>query len=66
MKMRSLKPVYFNGTVQTEGSEFETLDQHGRELIRKGYAECVSEDTPAEQAEQAEQAAAAKKRTDKK
>lgn len=60
MKMRSLKPVYFNGTVQTEGSEFETLEQHGRELIRKGYAECVSEDTPAEQAEQA------KKRTDKK
>ena len=63
MKMRSLKPVYFNGTVQAEGSEFETLEQHGRELIKKGYAESVSEDTPAEQAEQAEQA---KKRTGKK
>lgn len=42
MKMRSLKPVYFNGVVQVEGSEFETLEQHGRELIKKGYAEQIS------------------------
>jgi colicin import membrane protein len=42
MKMRSLKPVYFNGVVQVEGSEYETLEQHGRELIKKGYAEQIS------------------------
>ncbi len=47
MKMRSLKPVYFNGAVQIEGSEFETLEQHGRELIKKGYAEQIGDDSEA-------------------
>lgn len=66
MKMRALKPVYFSGTVQTEGSLFETLEQHGRELIKKGYAESVSEDNSAEQPEQPEQPVVEKKRTGKK
>ena len=69
MKMRALKPVYFSGTVQTEGSLFETQELHGRELIKKGYAEQAGEDTPAEQPEQPEQpeqTAVEKKRTGKK
>lgn len=58
MKMRSLKPVYFNGVVQVEGSEFETLEQHGRELIKKGYAEQIGDD--AEEKANAEAEAKAK------
>ncbi len=54
MKIRSLKPVYFNGNVQVEGSEFETLEQHGRELIKKGYAEQISDDAEAEAKAKAE------------
>ena len=55
MKMRSLKPVYFNGAVQVEGSEFETLEQHGRELIKKGYAEQVGDDAEAKAKAEAEE-----------
>ncbi|HCW48333.1 MAG TPA: hypothetical protein DGH25_13390 [Erwiniaceae bacterium] len=39
MKLRSKKPIYHKGEVLTEGTEFETLEQHGRELVAKGYAE---------------------------
>lgn len=39
MKLRSIKPIYHKGEVLTEGTEFETLEQHGRELIQRGYAE---------------------------
>lgn len=39
MKLRSIKPIYHKGEVLTEGTEFETLEQHGRELIQHGYAE---------------------------
>jgi len=39
MKLRSIKPIYHQGEVLTEGTEFETLEQHGRELIQRGYAE---------------------------
>jgi len=60
MKMRSLKPVYFNGAVQIEGSEFETLEQHGRELIKKGYAEQIGDDSEATDKAEAE----AKERAD--
>ena len=38
MKLIALKPIYFGGTVVTEGLPLETLEQHGRELIKKGYA----------------------------
>ena len=59
MKMRSLKPVYFNGVVQVEGSEFETLEQHGRELIKKGYAEQIGDDAEAKAKADAEEKAKA-------
>lgn len=39
MKLRSIKPIYHKGEVLTEGTTFETLEQHGRELIQRGYAE---------------------------
>lgn len=39
MKLRSIKPIYHQGEVLTEGTTFETLEQHGRELIQRGYAE---------------------------
>lgn len=53
MKLKLLKPIYLNGEVLTEGKTFETLEQHGRELIRKGYAEASNveqtvTDAPAE------------------
>ena len=38
MKLRSIKPIYHEGVVLTEGTEFETLEQRGRELVEKGYA----------------------------
>ena len=39
MKMKTLKPLYLGGQTLTEGRSFETNEQHGRELIQKGYAE---------------------------
>lgn len=39
MKLIAIKPIYFEGNVLTEGAEFETLEQHGRELVNRGYAE---------------------------
>ncbi len=54
MKLIALKPIYFGGTVVTEGLQLETLEQHGRELIKKGYA--MSDETDnTEQPEQPEQ-----------
>jgi len=48
MKMKTLKPLYLGGQTLTEGRSFETNEQHGRELIQKGYAELdESEDEPA-------------------
>jgi len=38
MKLIAIKPIYFEGSVLTEGTEFETLEQHGRELVVRGYA----------------------------
>ncbi|MCL8555722.1 hypothetical protein NAB29_11105 [Proteus mirabilis] len=38
MKLIILRAIYFGGIVVTEGKEIETLEQHGRELIQKGYA----------------------------
>ncbi|HDC4778321.1 TPA: hypothetical protein O8U65_003491, partial [Enterobacter kobei] len=49
MKLIALKPIYFGGTVVTEGLPLETLEQHGRELIKKGYAMLDESDNPAEQ-----------------
>ncbi|EMF8519848.1 hypothetical protein V4E47_004926, partial [Enterobacter asburiae] len=46
MKLIALKPIYFGGTVVTEGLQLETLEQHGRELIKKGYAMSDETDNP--------------------
>ncbi|WPX89185.1 hypothetical protein [Pseudomonas asiatica] len=39
MKLKTLRPLYLGGQTLVEGTPFETIEQHGRELIRKGYAE---------------------------
>ncbi|MGQ7071573.1 DUF7210 family protein [Escherichia sp. SP-MK2] len=49
MKLIALKPIYFGGTVVTEGLPLETLEQHGRELLKKGYAMLDGSENPAEQ-----------------
>ena len=38
MKLKTLKPLYLGGVTVVEGRSFETGEQHGRELIQKGYA----------------------------
>ncbi|MDH0745737.1 hypothetical protein N5D61_05205 [Pseudomonas sp. GD03842] len=38
MKLKTLKPLYLGGQTLVEGTPFETIEQHGRELITKGYA----------------------------
>ncbi|KDF42552.1 MULTISPECIES: DUF7210 family protein [Enterobacter cloacae complex] len=55
MKLIAIKPVYFGGTVVTEGLPLETLEQHGRELIKKGYAMLDESENPAELEQQQEQ-----------
>ena len=55
MKLIALKPIYFGGTVVTEGLPLETLEQHGRELIKKGYAMLDESENPAEQEQLQEQ-----------
>ncbi|EDV0404708.1 DUF1839 family protein, partial [Salmonella enterica subsp. enterica] len=47
MKIIAQKPLYINGDVVTEGSVFETIEQHGRELINKGYAHLTEVDNSA-------------------
>jgi hypothetical protein len=44
MKLKTLKPLYLGGQTLVEGKSFETIEQHGRELIQKGYAEPDSSD----------------------
>ncbi|MBF8720192.1 hypothetical protein [Pseudomonas guariconensis] len=39
MKLKTLRPLYLGGQTLVEGTPFETIEQHGRELIHKGYAE---------------------------
>lgn len=47
MKLKTLKPLYLGGQVLSEGRAFKTIEQHGRELIQKGYAELdASDDEP--------------------
>lgn len=47
MKLKLKRPLYQGQDVIDVGQEYTTTEQHGRELIRKGYAEQV-EDKPAE------------------
>lgn len=49
MKLKLLKPIYHDGEVKDAGTTLETAEQHGRELIKKFYAQLVDEDNPAEQ-----------------
>lgn len=49
MKLLLIKPTYFGGTVVSEGNTIETTEQHGRELIKLGYASEV-DDSAAEKA----------------
>lgn len=44
MKLKTLKPLYLGGQTLIEGRPFETIEQHGRELIQKGYAELDTSD----------------------
>jgi len=46
MKLIALKPIYFGGVVVSEGHPLETLEQHGRELIKKGYAKTDETEKP--------------------
>ena len=39
MKLKTLKPLYLGGKTLVEGTSFLTGEQHGRQLIQKGYAE---------------------------
>ena len=39
MKLKTLKPLYLGGKTLVEGTSFLTAEQHGRQLIQKGYAE---------------------------
>ncbi|ELD2883037.1 hypothetical protein RM843_004568 [Salmonella enterica] len=68
MKIIAQKPLYINGDVVTEGSVFETIEQHGRELINKGYAHLIEIDNSAqpEQTEQPEQPEQPETKADKK
>jgi len=46
MKLIAIKPIYFEGNVLTEGTAFETLEQHGRDLLASGYAQEPGEKKP--------------------
>ncbi|HDM8376452.1 TPA: hypothetical protein P0N90_004275, partial [Yersinia enterocolitica] len=48
MKLIALKQIYFGYSVLDHGQEFETGEQHGRELLKKGYAKRPDELQPAE------------------
>lgn len=60
MKLTLIKPNYFAGKVISEGNDIETTEQHGRELIRLGYAKAVEDDAKAEADEKAQAEAQAK------
>lgn len=38
MKITLAKPIYHKGAVLLTGTDLDTSDTHGRELLRKGYA----------------------------
>lgn len=47
MKMKTIKPLYLGGKTLSEGSLFVTDEQHGRQLLLKGYAEeCDNDGEP--------------------
>lgn len=46
MKLIAIKPIYHNSKVVVEQETFETNEQHGRELVAKGYAVEVQVNLP--------------------
>ena len=47
MKMKTTKPLYLGGKTLSEDSVFVTDEQHGRQLLQKGYAvECDGDGEP--------------------
>ena len=44
MKLTLVRPNYHEGVVVPEGGTIETTEQHGRELVKKGYAREVADD----------------------
>lgn len=54
MKLTVIRPIYVEGKVLLEGDAFETLEQHGRELIKKGYAGQVGDDAESDEKAEAE------------
>jgi len=47
MKMKTTKPLYLGGKTLPEDSVFVTDEQHGRQLLQKGYAvECDDDGEP--------------------
>jgi hypothetical protein len=43
MKMKALRPICKDGKTLIEGEEFETGEQHGRELLTRGYASQIAD-----------------------
>ena len=41
-KMKACRPILVGRSVVCEGDEFETDEQHARELVAKGYAQMLS------------------------
>lgn len=62
MKMKAIRPIYKDGKTLIEGEEFETGEQHGRELLNRGYASQVG--VIAEQTETKKTKAADKKKVE--
>lgn len=54
MKLIALKQIYFGYSVLDNGQEFETGEQHGRELLKKGYAKLPEVLQPTEPTEPTE------------
>ncbi|MCB5322075.1 hypothetical protein [Yersinia intermedia] len=63
MKLIALKQIYFGYSVLENGQEFETGEQHGRELLKKGYAKLPEVLQPTEQTEPAPETNAGGKKT---
>ncbi|WP_313396257.1 DUF7210 family protein [Pantoea septica] len=59
MKLLLIKPNYFGGTVVSEGNTIETTEQHGRELIKLGYASEVDDSATEKAAAEAKEKAEA-------
>lgn len=45
MKMKATKPFWHAGSVVLPGQDFETLEQHGRELVTRNIAQAIKADS---------------------